>query len=63
MCPARGSDYAEERRLVRFLAFKDVRTCDIVARMTEGMKFFTEGEVLIDPRGKGSLQQDLPMLS
>jgi hypothetical protein len=59
----RRSEYAAERRLVRFLAFHDSRNRDVIARFTESMKYFTEGEVLFDSRGKGSLQQDLPMLS
>lgn len=57
----RRSEYGMERWLVRRLAFKDPNNGDVVARETLGLKFFTEGEVLVSPRHDGSLQKDLPL--
>jgi hypothetical protein len=57
------SEYAVERTLVRANAHYDRERGEVAAQNTEGMKFFTEGEILIDPRGNGSLQRDLPVLS
>lgn len=57
------SEYGMERWLVRRLSFRDPNNGDVVARETLGLKFFTEGEVLVSPRQDGSLQRDLPALT
>lgn len=52
------SEYTEERRLVRMLAFHDRERAEVLARDTIGLKYFEDGQVLLSARLDGSFQLD-----
>ena len=53
----RRSEFAIERQLVKKLAYHDRANGECMAQFCDGMRYFSEGEVIHTPRNNGSLDR------